>query len=345
VASLVSTSDYCNLVRQGYSQGACTVVAEGRECPACAVTLDENRGPARLTRSLHLSRPENYFSIYQSGCNLSCRKCHSWEFSQHAAGSWYTPPQILEQCVVYDSAVTLIEPREKATSFHAADTCRCCGGCLAGRRPPDCPGVLEPDQILLSPQGFGPARNIVGFTGGDLTCRPLFYCRCTQLIKANTRLWVLIETNGVGLTDANLNALSKSGVDSFWLDIKAFDNAAHEWLTGVPADRILGLPERILQHGFVLEVLSLYIPGVVEADQLKEIARRLVEVDPALPFTLLAFFPQYKMRACREPTFEEMKRAYLQCKETGLRSIRVGNAALFARTPEQRDFFAHEGAL
>jgi hypothetical protein len=33
----------------------------------------------------------------------------------------------------------------------------------------------ETFSFVLSPQGFGPARNIVAFTGGDVMCCPEFY--------------------------------------------------------------------------------------------------------------------------------------------------------------------------
>ena len=33
------------------------------------------------------------------------------------------------------------------------------------------------------PQGFGPARNIVAFTGGDLACHPEFYAKSAEKIK------------------------------------------------------------------------------------------------------------------------------------------------------------------
>lgn len=49
----------------------------------------------RMISALHLSRPENYLSIYQSGCNLACRKCHSWYFAKVKEGRWYTPRNIL----------------------------------------------------------------------------------------------------------------------------------------------------------------------------------------------------------------------------------------------------------
>ena len=151
----------CRLKSQGFSAGSCMVETEGRSQLACQATLKiEENEVWRLITSVHLSRPENYLSIYQSGCNFSCRKCHSWYFSKKKDGSWYTPLDILDEARTYDKLVTLQEPRSRATAWHAHDSCRCCGKCvLSGTRSSTCPEVLDSESILLSPQGFGPARN------------------------------------------------------------------------------------------------------------------------------------------------------------------------------------------
>jgi pyruvate-formate lyase-activating enzyme len=324
----------CELRAQGRSAGACGVEFGGQTRPACTVTLREQEGrPERLIRSIHLSRPENYLSIYQSGCNLSCRKCHSWYFSKQAAGEWYSVDALLELCREYEREVTLFEPRSRATSWHAADTCHCCGLCITERsRSAACPDVLSPKQIVLSPQGYGPARNIVAFTGGDLTCRPHFYAEFARRIKVETQLWVLIETNGLGLTPTNLDLLKEAGVDAFWLDIKAYDEKAHDWLTGCSNRWILELPAEMLQRGFVLEVLSLYIPGLVESNQLGRIARLLASAGDEIPFTILAFFPEHRMQNFSAPTVDMMLEAYNAARAAGLRNVRLGNLGVFART-------------
>jgi len=205
---------------------------------------------------------------------------------------------------------------------------------MQGKRSSLCPKIIQKKEILLSPQGWGPARNIVAFTGGDLTCCPDFYAACARLIKAETSLWVLIETNGYGLTPQNLDVLKEAGVDSFWLDIKAYDETDHKWLTGCFNRNLLRLPEEILKRGFVLEVLSLYIPHLVETPQLKKIAQHLFNVDPDIPFTLLAFFPEYQMKKYRSPKVSEMIEAYTAVKAVGLRNVRLGNTGIFASTKE-----------
>jgi len=330
----------CRLDSQGLAPGSCLVKTGKKRLPACRATLKhEKEDVYRLITSVNLSRPENYLSIYQSGCNFSCRKCHSWYFSKMREGAWYTPDDILKKCMAYEKLVNHIEPREKATAWHAQVTCRCCGSCVTrGRRSGRCPGLLDPEAVLLSPQGFGPARNIVAFTGGDVTCCPEFYEKCVRLIKARTRLWILIETNGYGLTAQNLDRFRNSGVDAFWLDIKAHDAEKHKWLTGCSNAHILRLPEEILKRGFTLEVLSLYIPGLVESGELEKIARDLVAVDPAIPFTLLAFFPEHEMKDFRTPTAREMVAAYGKLKSAGLKSIRLGNLGVFVRNDQDRDY-------
>jgi pyruvate formate lyase activating enzyme len=123
-----------------------------------------------------------------------------------------------------------------------------------------------------------------------------------------------------------------AGVDSFWLDIKAYDDKVHEWLTGCTNRWILGLPKEILRRDFVLEVLSLYIPGLVETDQLRRIAGLLCSAGEETPFTILAFFPEHEMKGFRAPTTHEMIDAYTAAVDVGLRNVRLGNIGVFAKT-------------
>jgi len=144
----------------------------------------------------------------------------------------------------------------------------------------------------------------------------------------------LIETNGYGLTPKNLDLLRDAGVDSFWLDIKAYDENTYKKLCGTTNRWILKTPEWILERGFVLEVCTLHIPGWVEVDQIKAIAKIIADLDTEVPFTILAYFPEYKLKA-RSPTLMEMIRAYLAVEEVGLKNVKFGNIGVFAKT--QRD--------
>ena len=254
----------CPLVKQGYKIGSCLIRVHQESKRACEVTLKhEDQQWSRMIKSAHLSRPEHYYSIYQSGCNHTCLKCHSSEFSQEVNGSWVSASEIGKIAESYEKIVTVWEPRERATMWHATDLCRSCGSCLIyGERGELCPGEMDRRDIVLSPQGIGPARNIMAFTGGDVSCSTAFYCQAAAEIKAKTRnMWVLLESNGYGLTPQNLDRLKASGVDSFWLDIKAYDGEVYKKLCGTTNDWILKSPAAIIKREFVLEVLTLFIPG------------------------------------------------------------------------------------
>ena len=170
----------------------------------------------------------------------------------------------------------------------------------------------------------------------SLACPPEFYCLASEEIKGQRGdLWVLFETNGYGLTPKNLDSFKASGIDAFWLDIKAYDNEVHQRLTGCSNERILNLPYEIKERDFVLEVLSLFIPGWVESDQIEKIARILLKVDPQIPYTILAFFPEYQLKEVPSPNLDQMLEAYTRVKDVGLKNVRLGNIGIFVKNEEE----------
>ncbi|MEM1562581.1 MAG: hypothetical protein QXE73_05470 [Candidatus Bathyarchaeia archaeon] len=60
----------CRLVEQGFKPDACLTYCDGEWKPACKATLARrNNTPYRLIHSYTHKSPEQYLSIYQSGCN------------------------------------------------------------------------------------------------------------------------------------------------------------------------------------------------------------------------------------------------------------------------------------
>jgi len=324
----------CILKEQGYlSCGNLIRVGDAFKRP-CEVGIREEDGEIkRLIFDAVLSRPEDYLSVYQSCCNHNCIFCHSWYFSQIPIGKWYSPEDILKEALEYEKMVTVWESRDRATMWHASDLCAHCGSCIVnGEYGPFCPKVLKKDQVLYSSQGYGPARNIISFTGGDLYCNTAFYIKTFRLLKKETNLWIHIETNGYGLTPKNLENLYSAGLDSIWLDMKAFNSETYKDLCGTTNEWILDLPARIMDHGIILEVVLLFIPGFVELSDMRGFGELLSNVDVDVPITLLAFFPEYLLKGCREPTYNEMIKAYNILRECGLRKVRLGNVNVFCKS-------------
>jgi pyruvate-formate lyase-activating enzyme len=216
----------CRLVEQGFESGSCLTFHEGEWKRACKVTFRWKNGtPYRLIHSYAHKAPEYYLSIYQSGCNWSCKKCHSWCFTKNASGRWMSPTEIskvAEDYVERNKENLLMEPKDHATSWHAHELCRGCGACITtDRRSKYCPRELTLDQlILLDDLTWGPARNIVSFTVGDLACQPEFYAETKIGIKNIEReLWILFETNGYGLMPMNLDLFQEAGLRAHMLRI------------------------------------------------------------------------------------------------------------------------------
>ena len=330
----------CLLKQQEIPQGSCTTItATGEKKKACEVTLRMKDGQyERVITSRHLSRPEDYFSVYQSGCNHNCLKCHSSGFSKRVSGQWLSINKLAEEANRYLNYVTVFEPKKRLTMWHAEDLCLHCGSCwIKGTKSKYCPDKLSNNQITASPQGFGPARNILAFTGGDLTCNPLYYAKAAEKIKeeTNDKIKVLVESNGYALTKENLRILKDGRVDSFWLDIKAFNEDVYKKLCGTSNKTVLNSLELISDFDFTVEVLTLFIPNYVETDQHKKIAKLVADIDDEIPITLLAFFPSYKLMNNRKPTFDEMMNSYTEIKGAGLKNIGLGNLGVFAETEEQ----------
>ncbi|RLE63083.1 MAG: radical SAM protein [Thermoprotei archaeon] len=331
----------CRLIEEGLEPWGNTITTpNGTKSLPCDAGIRYKDGKwYRLIYDYVLSRPEDYLSIYQSSCNHKCLFCHSHYFSQHSIGTWMSAEDIVEIASIYLDMVTVKEPRERATMWHASDLCRHCGYCIEYEvRGRMCPGVLKPSQVVLSPQGYGPARNIVSFTGGDLYCRIEFYEETFKLMKHEfgDELWIHIETNGYGLTQRNLTELVSAGLDSVWLDMKAYDSRIYRRLCGTSNETILTLPARMKDLDLIFEVVLLYIPHWVELDQLRMFAELLVEVDPYIPTMLLAYFPEYRLND-PPPTLDNMIKAYKILKNSGLKRVKLGNIGVFCRSREEID--------
>jgi len=92
----------------------------------------------------------------------------------------------------------------------------------------------------------------------------------------------------------------------------------------------------------VLEVLTLFIPGWVEDDQIEKIARLLQGVNPDIPLTILAFFPAYQMKNQQSPALVDMVRVFHRVKEVGLKRVKLGNCGVFAKNSQDWEYLLQE---
>ncbi|HOV86300.1 MAG TPA: radical SAM protein, partial [Syntrophobacteraceae bacterium] len=73
---------------------------------------------------------------------------------------------------------------------------------------------------------------------------------------------------------------------------------------------------------------TLLVPGYVGEDEVRGIASFIAELDPDIPYTLLAFAPQFRMNDFPTTSRDHAESCLEAARSAGLRRIRIGNTHL-----------------
>lgn len=117
-------------------------------------------------------------------------------------------------------------------------------------------------------------------------------------------------------------------------DLKAFDEEVNIALTSVSNRRTLDNFTRAAQKydkrpELPLVVAStLLVPGYVEADQVRKIAKFIAYINPQIPYSLLGFAPNFYMYDLLCTSMRHAREAEAAAREVGLVNVRVGNRHL-----------------
>jgi pyruvate formate lyase activating enzyme len=175
------------------------------------------------------------------------------------------------------------------------------------------------------------------FVGGDPTPQLPHALRATRRSLAAREediLRICWETNGsmepVLLYEMARLSLVSGGCVKF--DLKAFDEGVHLALTGAGNRRTLENFARVARLAEarpeppLLVASTLLVPGYVDVEEVRGIARFLASLDPATPYSLLGFHPAFLM----EDLPSTSRRHALACKAAaeaeGLSRVHIGNA-------------------
>ncbi len=177
------------------------------------------------------------------------------------------------------------------------------------------------------------------YFGGDPSSQMPFALEASRLALARTHhrpLRICWETNGTmnrTLLDKMVElSLQTGGVIKF--DLKAWDENLHIALTGVTNRTTLENFAHVaskfhLRKSVPLLVAStLLVPGYVEEEQVRAIARFIGSLNREIPYSLLAFYPHFYMTdlpLVKKDLAERCRRVAL---EEGLKHVRIGNIHL-----------------
>ncbi len=286
----------CAVVIDGSPERSCiTPVREGME-----ISTDvEGKEPLRIVHgpAPHLvggkATPwwevdyEHYVeaAIWVAGCNLRCPQCQNYE-------------------VTYDNVSPALTPSE------------------AARRVALC-------QKLYDTRG-------VAISGGEPTLNRKwlieFFKEVSKLVSPKVRKH--LDSNGTLLTPDYIDELVEAGCNNIGIEPKCVKVETYMRITGI-RDRDLAIKYletswRAIEYTYErygdrihLGVGLVYNSKLVTLDEIAEAGRRIASIDPRIQVTVLDYFPAFRRRDLKRPSFEEMLKVKRILEDQGLECVIV----------------------
>lgn len=177
------------------------------------------------------------------------------------------------------------------------------------------------------------------YFGGDPAAQlPYSLAASRQALAGKKRniLRICWETNGSMhprlLDEMIQTALESGGCIKF--DLKAWDENLHKALTGITNRRTLenfrkaGEKSRARPVPPLVIASTLLVPGYVEEEEVRSIARFIASVNPEIPYSLLGFYPHFYMSDLPFSSRSTADKCMQAAREEGVRIIRLGNVHL-----------------
>jgi pyruvate formate lyase activating enzyme len=177
----------------------------------------------------------------------------------------------------------------------------------------------------------------VCFFGGDPASQ-MPHALAAARHLADRGVVVCWETNGTARPDLMDRALDLSletgGCVKF--DLKAYDDTLHRVLTAASNRRTL---ENVTRAAARFDerpepppvvVSTLLVPGYVDADEVRRIARFVAAQNPVIPYALLGFAPHFLFPDLPRTSVRHAEAAEAAAREAGLETVRIGNRHLLS---------------
>lgn len=181
------------------------------------------------------------------------------------------------------------------------------------------------------------------YFGGDPSAQMPHALRTSQLAleraeKEKRILRICWETNGYERKELALKAAELSLISggNLKFDLKAGGedlNVAMCGVSNVPTIRsfkMIGETYFELRPDLpMLTASTLLVPGYVDVEEVNGIAGFIANIDPSIPYTLLAFYPQYVIDDL-PTTSRKLANQCCEVAKKHLRNVRIGNVSLLS---------------
>ncbi|TET96463.1 MAG: radical SAM protein [Anaerolineales bacterium] len=177
----------------------------------------------------------------------------------------------------------------------------------------------------------------VCFFGGDPASQmPHSLATAAKLAPSGMRIcWETAGTMHPRFLKRAMNySITTGGCVKF--DLKAYDDNLHKALTGATNSRTMENFHRAAEMSLAtndppaLIASTLLVPGYVDEMEIGRIARFIAELNPEIPYSILAFHPAYRMSDLPRTSKDHAQRALEAARDAGLNRVHIGNLHLLS---------------
>ncbi|MEM4444552.1 MAG: radical SAM protein [Thermofilum sp.] len=182
----------------------------------------------------------------------------------------------------------------------------------------------------------------VCFFGGDPSPQVSHALRVASLLRERFKgrvMRVCWESNG-HFSARVFSAVLKTSLESGGIvkfDLKAWTPSIYKALTGRDVGAVLENAKRAMELARerpevpLFTASTLLVPGYVDVEEVRAIAKFIASVNPETPYSLLAFHPDFQMRDLPATSRRHALEALKAAREEGLSSVHIGNPWLLTR--------------
>ncbi|MBW1710446.1 MAG: radical SAM protein [Deltaproteobacteria bacterium] len=177
------------------------------------------------------------------------------------------------------------------------------------------------------------------YFGGDPAPQVLHALKAAKLARKQNPgriLRICWETNG-SAQEPFLSMMAETSIESggcIKIDLKAWKENIHFALCGVSNQKVLDnfktlskWVSRRPDPPFLL-ASTLLVPGYVDEEEVSSIASFLAGLNPDIPYSLLAFYPQFYLKDLPPTSRRHAQRCQEAAENAGLRRVHIGNIHL-----------------
>jgi len=259
--------------------------------------------------------PGNRAVLFLQGCNFHCKYCHN-PFTINLCTNCgvcvdFCPSEALS---VSDGRVVWLE--EKCTG---------CDACIKSCQYFSSPKVTrmsaaEVWQVIQKNSTF---ISGISISGGEPALQIPFLVELFKLVKNESKLTTLIETNGFAGPDAYVPLLPD--LDLAMVDLKSAGPRAHRELTTQPLESVLDSIKFLFQKGKLYAVQQVIVPGFTDSEEsMIQTAGMVAKISADIRLKLLKFRPHGttgEAQTWGSPSDERMEMLASLAKSVGIADV------------------------